>query len=77
MQCVLLAELAILVEFDSVWIILLVLVGLVVATLALSAGQRNCIAHFMHSLLNINILTKHCSRNVTSIIYHKRATMSI
>ena len=49
MQCVLLAELAILVEFDSVWIILLVLVGLVVATLALSAGQRNCIAHFMHS----------------------------
>ena len=77
MQSVLLAELAILVEFDSIRIVLLVLVGLIVAALALSAGQRNCIAHFMHSLLNINILTKHCSRNVTSIIYHKRATMSI
>ena len=73
----LLAESAILVELQTIWIILLVLVGLIVATLALSAGQRNCIAHFMHSLLNINILTKHCSRNVTSIIYHKRATMSI
>ena len=51
MQCVLLAELAILVEFDSIRIVLLVLVGLVVATLALSAGQRNRIAHRMHSLL--------------------------
>ena len=51
MQCVLLAELAILVEFDSIWVILLVFVGLIVATLALSAGQRNRIAHRMHSLL--------------------------
>ena len=49
MQSVLLAELTILVEFDSIRIVLLVLVGLIVAALALSAGQRNCIAHFMHS----------------------------
>ena len=47
----LLAESAILVELQTIWIILLVLVGLIVATLALGAGQRNCIAHFMHSLL--------------------------
>jgi hypothetical protein len=52
-QCVLLAELAILIEFDSIWVVFLVLVGLVVATLALGAGQRNCIAHLMHSLLMI------------------------
>ena len=49
MQSVLLAERTILVEFDSIRIVLLVLVGLIVAALALSAGQRNCIAHFMHS----------------------------
>ena len=58
MQCVLLAELAILVEFDSIWIVLLVFVGLIVATLALSAGQRNRIAHLMHSLL-IDIMRHH------------------
>ena len=52
MQCVLLAELAILVKFDSIRIILFVFVGLIVATLALGAGQRNRIAHLMHSLLN-------------------------
>ena len=56
MQCVLLAELAILVKFDSVWIVFLVFVGLIVATLALGAGQRYCIAHLMHSLL-IHIIT--------------------
>ena len=56
MQSVLLAELTILVEFDSIRIVLLVLVGLIVAALALSAGQRNCIAHLRHSLL-IHIIT--------------------
>ena len=51
MQCVLLAEPAILVKFESVRVVFLVFVGLIVATLALGAGQRNCIAHLMHSLL--------------------------
>jgi len=52
MKRMLLAELAVLVEFKSVRIVLLVFIGLVIATLALSAGQRNSVAHsLLHPLL--------------------------
>ena len=44
MRRMLLAELAILIEFKPIGIILLVLVGLIVAVLANRAGQRNGIA---------------------------------
>ena len=45
MQRMLLAELAILAEFQPVRIVLLILVGLVVAALAFRAGQRNRVSH--------------------------------
>ena len=74
MKRMLLAELAILVEFQSVRIILLVLIGLIIAVLALSAGQCYCVAHSMHSLLHKN----KCRRqNVTNIIYHTCPLVSI
>ena len=67
MQSMLLAEFAVFIKLYPIRIVLLVLIGLIVATLAFCAGQRNCIAHFMHSLLLENITYL---QNVTNIIYH-------
>ena len=50
MQSVLLAELTILVEFDSIRIVLLVLLGVVVALFALSTRKGNFNSHFRHLL---------------------------
>ena len=50
MQRMLLAELAILIKFKSIRIILFVLVCPIVAALALCAGQRNIITH-LYALL--------------------------
>ena len=49
MQSMLFAELAVFVEFQSVRIVLFVLIGLVIAALALGAGQRNRIAHLYYT----------------------------
>jgi hypothetical protein len=56
MRRVLLAELAVLVDLDTIGIVLLVLVGPVIAVLANRTGQRNRVAvrslgHCMHSSL--------------------------
>ena len=53
MQSVLLAELTILVEFDSIRIVLLVLVGAVVAAMALRALQRDIVAHLLFTPLTL------------------------
>jgi len=45
MDRVLLAELAVLIEFQAIRVILLVLVGTVVAVMALRAFQRDIVAH--------------------------------
>ena len=67
MQGMFFAELAIFVQFYSIRIVFLVLIGLIVALFAFCAGQRNRIAHLMHSLLIENITYL---QNVTNIIYH-------
>ena len=46
----LLAEPAVLVEFKTIWIILFVFVGAVVAAVALRAFQRDIVAHLLHLL---------------------------
>lgn len=46
MKRMLLAEFAVLIEFQPIRIVLLVLVGLIITALAFRAGQRNRIAHF-------------------------------
>ena len=48
MQRMLFAELAILVELQTVRIILLVLIGLIITLLALGASQRYRVAHPVH-----------------------------
>ena len=50
MQSMLLAEFAVFIKLYPIRIILFVLIGLIVAILAFCAGQRNRIAHSMHSL---------------------------
>ena len=45
MRRMLLAELAVLVEFQTIRIVLLVLIGLIVTAFAFRAGQCNRIAH--------------------------------
>lgn len=72
MQRMLPAELTILVELQPIRIVFLVLVRLVIAALALRAGQRNCVAHpLLHPLLYENFVQKNCTVfYVTNIIYH-------
>ena len=67
MQSMLLAEFAVFIKLYPIRIVLFVLIGLIVAILAFCAGQRNRIAHLMHSLLLENITYL---QNVTNIIYH-------
>lgn len=50
MSRMLLAEPAVLVEFKTIWIILFVFVGAVVAAVALRAFQRDIVAHLLHPL---------------------------
>jgi hypothetical protein len=42
------AKLAILIEFQSIRVVLFVFIGLIIALLAFSAGQRYRIAHPVH-----------------------------
>jgi hypothetical protein len=65
MNRVLLAELAVLVHFKPVRVVLLVLVGAVVAAMALRALQRDIVAHLSPPLTS-RIMT--LSPNVTHII---------
>ena len=66
MRRMLLAELAIFIEFQPIWMVLLVLIGLVISVLANRAGQRNGVTHFMHSSLT-DFAT--CQK-VTHVLYH-------
>lgn len=50
MSRMLLAKPAVLVEFKTIWIILFVFVGAVVAAVALRAFQRDIVAHLLHPL---------------------------
>ena len=65
MYRVLLAELAVLVELQAIRVVLLVLVGTVVAAMALRALQRDIVAHLSPPLTS-RIMT--LSPNVTHII---------
>ena len=60
------AEFAILVEFQAIRIILFILIGLIVALLALSASQRDCITHTAHLFNRFYILVQ----NAAFTIYH-------
>ena len=61
MRRMLLAELAIFIEFQPIWMVLLVLIGLVISVLANRAGQRNGVAH-VSALLPFH--------KITNILYH-------
>ena len=67
------AEFAILVEFQAIRIILFILIGLIVALLALSASQRDCITHTAHLFNRFYILVQ----NAAFTIYHNCQAMSI
>ena len=66
MRRVLLAELAIFIQFQPIRMVFLVLIGLVIAVLANRTGQRHGITHFMHSSLT-DFTT--CQK-VTHVLYH-------
>ena len=53
MQRVLLAELAVLIELQTIRVILLVFVGAVVAAMALRALQRDIVAHLLFTPLTL------------------------
>ena len=75
MQSVLFAEFAVLLDFDTVRIVLLILRGLVVALFALGAGQGNTNTIVVRS----HVLTPHLrskSLKVAYIDYHTRMQMS-
>ena len=67
------AEFAILVEFQAIRIILFILIGLIVALLALRASQRDCITHTAHLFNRIYILVQ----NAAFTIYHNWHALSI
>lgn len=54
MERVLLAELAILIELQTIRVVLLVLVGAVVAAMALRALQRDIVAHLLFTPLTLH-----------------------
>ena len=66
MRRMLLAELAVFIEFQPIRMVLLVLVGLIVPILANRTGQRNGVTHFMHSSLTDFAI---CQK-VTHVLYH-------
>ena len=53
MHCVLAAEAAILIELQTIRVVLLVLVGAVVAAMALRALQRDIVAHLLFTPLTL------------------------
>ena len=65
MQRVLLAELAVLIELQTIRVVLLVLVGTVVTAMALRALQRDIVAHLYLHPLRSETMTFH---NVTNTI---------
>ena len=72
MRRMLLAELAVFIEFQPIRMVLLVLVGLIVPILANRTGQSNGVTHFMHSSLT-DFAT--CQK-VTHVLYHTYSIVS-
>ena len=60
------AKLAVFVELQAIRVIFLVLIGLIVALLALGTSQRDCVTHAAHLFNRIYILVQ----NAAFIIYH-------
>ena len=60
-----LAKLTVLIEFQSIRVVLFVFIGLIVALFALHTSQCYCIAHLFAPLLPVNMTSL---QNVTNII---------